>query len=148
MSVQVRTSVSVHLTRVGPLQLRFMINPQEVLVPRGAAHPGLAKPHHSREEELPFTRPHPALRGHLDAASPAACPHPTTCKDLGLLSVETAKNHTDGRVFLLLLHLCDAASCHWINGADRLHLETAMEYITGFDRRVTQGLTDITGADG
>lgn len=113
-----------------------MINPQEVFVPRSAAHPGLAEPHHSREEELPFARPHPALRGHLDAASPAACPHPTTCEDLGLLPVETAKNHTDGRVFLLLLHLRDAASCHCINGEDRLRLETGAEYVTGFYRSV------------
>lgn len=88
--VQVKSSVGVHMTGVGPLQLRLIINPQEVFVPRRAAHPGLAKPHHPREEELPFARPHPALGGHLDAAGPAAYPHPATCKDLGLLSVETA----------------------------------------------------------
>lgn len=144
----VQHSVSVYLTRVGPLQLRLTINPQEVFVPRSAAHPGLAKPHHPCEEELPFTSPHPALRGHLDAASPAACPHPATCKDLRLLSVETAENHADGRVFLLLLHRRDAASCHWMNGADRLRLETAGEYTAGFYCKVKQGLTNIAGADG
>lgn len=120
------------MTRVGPLQLRFAINPLEVFVARSTAHPGLAKPHHACEEELPLARPHPALRGHLDAAAPAARPHPTTGKDLGLLSVETAKNHADGRVFLLLLHLGDAASGHWGSRADRPRLETALEDITGF----------------
>lgn len=145
--VQAQSSVSVHMTRVGPLQLRLIINSQEVFVPRSATHPGLAKPHHSCKEELPFARPHPALRGHLDAAGPVAYPHPTACKDLGLLSVETAKNHTDGRVFLFLLHLCDAAASHWTNGADRLRSETG--YITGFFCRVKQqGLTNVTGANG
>lgn len=106
-----------------------MVNPQEVLVARGAAHPGLAEAHRPREEELPLAGPRPALGGHLDAAGPAACPRPAARKDLGLLSVETAEKHADGRVVLLLLHLRDAASRHWRNGADRPRLETGGQYI-------------------
>lgn len=83
------------MTRVGALLLRVIIKPQEVFVARGTAHPRLAEPHRPREEELALPRPHPTLRGHLDAASPAPDPHTPGQKDLGLLSVEMADLHID-----------------------------------------------------
>lgn len=58
---QVTCSVSVHVTRVGPLLLRLTVQPQEVFIARSAAHPGLPEPHRPREEELPLTRLHPTL---------------------------------------------------------------------------------------
>lgn len=109
---QVTHSVSVHLTGVGPLLLRLAIQPQEVFVARGAAHPGLPEPHCPREEELTLTRPHPTPKGHLDVANPAPYPHAPRCEDLGLLSVEVADFHSDRRVLLRLLHFLNAAPCH------------------------------------
>lgn len=111
-------SVSVHVTGVGPLLLRLMIQPQEVFVTWSTSHPGLPKPHRPCEEELTLTRPHPTLKGHLDVASPVAYPHTPRYKDLGLLSVEAADLHSDRRVLLLLLHLLNAAPCHKVIGAD------------------------------
>lgn len=109
---QVTHSVSVHVTGVGPLLPRLLVEAQEVLVARGASHPRLAKPHQAREEELALSGLHPTLRGHLDAASPSPYPHPAGRKDLGLLPVETADLHADRRVLRLSLHLRDAAPSH------------------------------------
>lgn len=100
------------MTGVGPLPPRLLVEAQEVLVTWGAAHPRLAEPHQAREEELALAGLHPALRGHLDAASPSPHPHPAGCKDLGLLPVEMADLHADRRVLRFSLHLLDAASSH------------------------------------
>lgn len=58
---QVTCSVSVHMTGVGPLLLRLIVQPQEVFVAWGTAHPGLPKPHCPGEEELTLTRLNPTL---------------------------------------------------------------------------------------
>lgn len=110
---QVTRSVRVHVTGVGPVLLRLVVQPQEVFVARRAAHPGLPEPHRPREEELALAGSHPTLQGHLDAAGPAPYPHASRHEDLDLLSVEAAELHGDGRVLLLLLHLLNAAPRHW-----------------------------------
>lgn len=123
-------SVSVHVTGVGPLLLRLVIKPQEVFVAWGATHPGLPKPHCPGEEELALSRPHPALKGHLDMTSPPPYPHTPRYENLGLLSVEAADLHADRRVLLLLLHFFNTASCHWKHKAGRQDLDTGNGYIS------------------
>lgn len=106
-------SVRVHMAGVGPLLLGLVIHPQEVFVARGTAHPGLPKPYCPGEEELPLSGPHPTLQGHPDVAHPAAYPHTSRGKDLGLLSVKAADLHSDRGVLFLLIHLPNAAPCRY-----------------------------------
>lgn len=105
-------SVSFHMARVGPLQLRLVIQPQEVFVARSATHPGLPKPHCPSEKELAFSRLHPTLQGHLYVACPAPYPHAPGHKDVDLLSVKAADLHGDRCVVLLQTHRFNGASCH------------------------------------
>lgn len=127
---QMTCSVSVHVTGVGALLLCLMIQPQEVFVAWCAAHPGFPKPHGPSEQKLPLTGPHPTLKGHFDTASPAPYPDTPRYKDLGFLSVKATDLHSDRWVLLLLIHLPNAASCHWKNQAGRWDLETGNSNIS------------------
>lgn len=105
-------SVRVHLTGVAPLLPRLLVQPQEVLVARRAAHPRLSEPHQAREEEVALAGLGRALEGHVDAAAPAPHAHAAGRKHLGLLPVEAADVHGDGRALRLPLHRPDAAPGH------------------------------------
>lgn len=137
------------MTRVGPQPLRLLVQPQEVFVARGAAHPGLPEPHRPREEELALTGLHPTLPRHFDVARPSPRPHTPGDEDLGLLPVEVADVHRDGRLLLLLRHLLYASSSHWGKHRARPDLWAGDERIDTDNGkfRDSPGLTEVFGAD-